>query len=159
VQGLPSGAVLNSQAVAEAFAKNNSYFLSQAFPEGSPSHPAYPTGHGTVAGACITVLKFFYDGAAPIPNPVAPKNDGTELLDYVGPNLTINGELNKLAHNISFGHGIHPGIHWRSDTDTSIELGEAVALSVLRDRARTYNEKFTVHLEKVDGTIATISNE
>ena len=32
------------------------------FPEGSPAHPAYPTGHGTVAGACITVLKFFYDG-------------------------------------------------------------------------------------------------
>ncbi|MBV8810123.1 MAG: vanadium-dependent haloperoxidase [Acidobacteriaceae bacterium] len=159
VEGLPSATVLNSQAVAEAFAKNNSYFLSQAFPEGSPSHPAYPTGHGTVAGACITVLKFFYNGATPIPNPVVPKNDGTQLLNYVGPNLTVNGELNKLAHNISFGHGIHPGIHWRSDTDTSIKLGEAVALSVLRDRARTYNEKFTMQLMKVDGTIATISNE
>ena len=49
--------------------------------------------------------------------------------------LTVNGELHKLAHNISFGHGIHAGIHWRSDTETSILLGEAVALSYLRDRA------------------------
>jgi hypothetical protein len=30
---------------------NGSYLLSQAFPEGSPAHPAYPTGHGTVGGA------------------------------------------------------------------------------------------------------------
>ncbi|MBV8068587.1 MAG: vanadium-dependent haloperoxidase [Acidobacteriaceae bacterium] len=159
VMGLPSNTVLTSDAVMQAHTKNTSYFLSQAFPEGSPAHPAYPTGHGTVAGACITVLKFFYDGATKIPNPVVPKNDGTQLLNYVGPDLTVNGELNKLAHNISFGHGIHPGIHWRSDTDTSIKLGEAVALSVLRDHARTYNEKFRVQLMKVDGTMATISNE
>jgi len=66
--------------------------------------------------------------------------------------------LNKIAHNISFGHGIHAGIHWRSDTDTSIQLGEAVALSFLRDRAHTYNENFSVNLTKLDGTIATISN-
>jgi hypothetical protein len=73
--------------------------------------------------------------------------------------LTVNGELNKIAHNISFGHGIHAGIHWRSDTDTSIQLGEAVALSLLQDLAKTYNERFSIQLQKVDGTIATISNE
>jgi len=72
--------------------------------------------------------------------------------------LTVNGELNKLGHNVSFGHGIHSGIHWRSDTDTSLLLGEAVALSFLQDKARTYNEPFTVHLTKFDGTTATISN-
>jgi hypothetical protein len=52
------------------------------------------------------------------------------------PPLTVNGELHKLADNISFGHGIHAGIHWRSDTDTSIQLGEAVTLSYLQDHAR-----------------------
>jgi len=72
--------------------------------------------------------------------------------------LTVNGELNKLASNISFGHGIHAGIHWRSDTDTSIQLGEAVALSYLRDRVTTYNEKFTASLTKLDGSVATFSN-
>jgi hypothetical protein len=126
IQGQVSPTVLNSQAVQSSFATNNSFFLSQAFPEGSPTHPAYPTGHGTVAGACITILKFFFDGDFVIPNPKMPSNDGTTLHDYTGGDagqMTVNGELHKLAHNISFGHGIHAGIHWRSDTDTSIQLG------------------------------------
>ena len=50
--------VLNSAGVAMTFAANGSYLLAQPFPEGSPTHPCYPTGHGTVAGACITALKF-----------------------------------------------------------------------------------------------------
>ena len=73
--------------------------------------------------------------------------------------MTVNGELNKLANNVSFGHGILDGIHWRSDTDSSIQLGEAVAISILQDRAQTYAEPFTVNLTKIDGTIATISNQ
>jgi hypothetical protein len=161
LDGRVSPTALHSRAVEASFKANNSYFLSQAFPEGSPSHPAYPTGHGAVAGACITVLKFFFDGAFAIPKPVAPLNSGVSTAPYSGDDagaLTVNGELNKLAHNISFGHGIHAGIHWRSDTDSSIELGEAVALSVLQDRAKTYNEKFKVELQKVDGTMATVSN-
>ena len=74
-------------------------------------------------------------------------------------NLDINGELNKLAFNISFGHGIHAGIHFRSSTYWSILLGEQVALSVLQDRARSYNEPFTVNITKFDGTTATITNQ
>ena len=61
-QGQVSNTALQSQAVHPSFTTNHSYLLSQAFPEGSPTHPAYPTGHGTVGGACITALKFFYDG-------------------------------------------------------------------------------------------------
>ena len=72
--------------------------------------------------------------------------------------LDINGELNKLCFNISFGHGIHAGIHFRSSTYWSILLGEQVALSILRDRARSYNEPFTVNITKFDGTTATITN-
>jgi hypothetical protein len=162
IDGHVSPTVLDSDAVEASFIANDSYYLSQAFPEGSPTHPAYPTGHGAVAGACITALKFFFDGRFPIPAPVVPAADGKSLLPYAAPaghELTVNGELNKLANNISFGHGIHAGIHWRSDTDTSIQLGEAVALSFLRDRAQTYNEKFVISLQKVDGTTAAISHE
>src|SRR5256714_14396179 len=114
IQGHVSDTVLASKAVQSAFATNNSYFLSQAFPEGSPTHPAYPTGHGTVAGACITVLKFFFDADFVIPNPVVPSNDGQTLLPYTGSDagqITVGGELNKLANNVSFGHGVHAGIH------------------------------------------------
>ena len=154
--------VLNSLAAQSSFNRYGDYFLSQAFPEGSPTHPAYPTGHGTVAGACITILKFFFDGDFVIPNPVVPGSDGLSLLPYTGGDagqITVNGELNKLANNVSFGHGIHSGIHWRSDTDSSIKLGEALAISVLQDRALTYHEKFTVNFTKIDGTTATISNQ
>ena len=160
--GKLSNVILNSQGLQQSFNQYGTWLLSQAFPEGSPAHPSYPTGHGTVGGACITVLKFFYDGNFVIPNPVVPSDDGLALLPYTGADagqLTVNGELNKLGHNVSFGHGVHAGIHWRTDTDVSLQLGEAVALSVLRDRAQTYNEKFTVHLTKFDGTTATISNQ
>jgi hypothetical protein len=153
--------VLNSQAVQQSFNKYGSYLLSQAFPEGSPTHPAYPTGHGTVAGACITLLKFFFDGNYVIPNPLVPTSDGLSLVPYTGSDagqITVNGELNKLAHNVTFGHGIHAGIHWRSDSDSSMVLGEAVAISVLQDRAQCYNEKFSVSFTKLDGSTATITN-
>ena len=153
--------VLNSAALQLSYMRNRSYLLSQTFPEGSPAHPAYPTGHGTVAGACITVLKFFFDGDSVVPNPMVPSVDGLSLEPYNGSDsgqMTVNGELHKLAHNISFGHGIHAGIHWRSDTDYSILLGEAVALSFLQDQAFTYRENFAVTLTKLDGTSVTIKN-
>src|ERR1019366_8942000 len=157
----PSKVVLNSVALQQTFNKYGSWLLPQAFPEGSPMHPAYPTGHGTVGGACITLLKFFFDGNYVLPNPMAPTSDRMALAPYTGSaagQLTVNGELNKLGHNITFGHGVHAGIHWRSDSDSSLLLGEAVALSYLRDRAKTYNEPFTIRLTKFDGTTATVSN-
>lgn len=154
---------LNSKALKECLATFNSDFLAQTFPEGSPPHPAYPTGHGTVAGACITVLKFFFDGGAVIPNPVQPSTDGTALKPYRYTNtdtdvMRVNGELHKLAHNISFGHGIHAGIHWRSDTDYSILVGEEVAISFLQDQVQTYSEKVNITITRMDGTPAKFAN-
>lgn len=161
INGHVSNTVLISQAVAACYAANNSYLLSQAFPEGSPTHPAYPTGHGAVAGACITILKFFFDGTKVIPDPKVSA-DGTALTNYLGVDatkLTINGELHKLASNISFGHGVHGGIHWRSDTLTSIQFGEAVAISYLEDLSKCYNEKFSISLTKLDGTPKTFTHQ
>jgi hypothetical protein len=151
--------VTKSNVLPLIFSTYGTYLLPQAFPEGSPTHPCYPTGHGTVGGACITMLKFFFDGNFVIPNPVMPAADGLSLVPYSGAPLTVNGELSKLAFNISAGHGIHAGIHFRSSTYWSILLGEQVALSVLRDRARSYNEPFTINITKFDGTTATISNQ
>jgi hypothetical protein len=115
--GKLSNIILNSQGLQQSFKEYGTWLLSQAFPEGSPTHPSYPTGHGTVGGACITVLKFFFDGTFVIPNPVVPADDGLSLAPYAGSDagqLTVNGELNKLGHNVSFGHGNtrrHPLAH------------------------------------------------
>ena len=162
IQARLNSNVLNSKAVAQSFAQNQSYFLSQAFPEGSPTHPSYPTGHGTVGGACITMLKFFFDETWVFPNPLLPSSDGQSLENYTGGDaglITVGTELNKLARNVSFGHGVHAGIHWRTDTDNSLLLGEAMAISYLQDRAQEYNEKFTITFTKLDGNKVTISNE
>ena len=161
--------VLNSQAVAQTFSQFGTYLLPQAFPEGSPTHPCYPTGHGTVAGACTTALKFFFDGSQRIrplllaagTDVMQPSSDGLSLVPYTGAdrdNLTINGELSKLAFNISFGHGIHAGIHFRSSTQQSILLGEQVGISVLTDRSLSYNEPFNISITKFDGTSQNFSN-
>jgi hypothetical protein len=151
--------VLNSTALNLSFLRNGSYLLSQAFPEGSPTHPAYPTGHGSVAGACITVLKFFLNGDAVFANPVIPSSDGLTLDAYPGPGaLTINGELHKLGHNISFGHGIHAGIHWRGDTDYSLLLGEQVGIDYLEDQMWSYKENFNIPIKRMNGAIHHFKN-
>ena len=163
--------VLNSAVLPLIQAANGgSYLLAQAFPEGSPTHPCYPTGHGTVGGACVTVLKFFFNGSQLIKplltaagrDVYQPSTDGLSLNPYGGADansMDINGELNKLAWNVSTGHGIHAGIHFRTSTYWSILLGEQVALSILQDRAKSYNEPFTINIKKFDGTTATITNQ
>jgi hypothetical protein len=162
--------VLNSAVLPITHAQYGSHLLPQAFPEGAPTHPCYPTGHGTVGGACLVALKFFFDCNQPIrplllatgSDVMVPSPDGLSLVPYTGSDrdrLTINGELSKLAWNITTAHGIHAGIHFRSSSFYSILLGEQVGISVLQDRAKGYNEPFTIHVTKFDGTTATISNQ
>ena len=109
-----------------------------------------------MAGACVTILKAWFDESFVIQNPVVAAPDGLSLLAYTGPPLTVGGELNKLAANIAFGRNI-AGVHWRSDAIESFKLGEAIAISVLRDQRLVYNENFQgFHLTKFDGTTITI---
>jgi hypothetical protein len=150
--------ILNSQAVQEVFRRYGTYLLPQAYPEGSPLHPAYGAGHATVAGACVTILKAWFDESWVIPDPVVPNDDGTELIPYTGPNadsLTVGGELNKVAANIAMGRNF-AGIHWRTDYSESVKLGEAVALGILEEQKETYNERGSFTLTKFDGTTITI---
>jgi len=162
--------LLHSAVLPIIHAKYGSYLLPQAFPEGAPAHPCYPTGHGTVGGACITAIKFFFDGNQPIrpmltaagSDVMVPSEDGLSLVPYTGADrdaLTVNGELSKLAWNITTGHGIHAGIHFRSSSYYSILLGEQVGIAALRDRANSYAEPFTISITKFDGKQVTFSNQ
>lgn len=147
--------ILNSQAVQQTFSRYGTYLLPQAYPEGSPFHPAYGAGHATVAGACVTILKAWFDESFVIPDPVVPNTDGTELLSYTGPDagsLTVRGELNKVAANIALGRNF-AGIHWRTDYSQSLKLGEDVAIGLLQDHKNTLKESFAgFSLTKFDGT-------
>jgi hypothetical protein len=52
-------------------------FLPMAFSAGSPNHPAYGAGHATVAGACVTVLKAWFDEDAKLENVFKNFNEAT----------------------------------------------------------------------------------
>jgi hypothetical protein len=151
--------VLNSQAAAAVKTAYGTYLLPMAFPEGSPLHPSYGAGHATVAGASVTILKAVFDENYGIPNPVVPSADGLSLVAYTGPDaahLTVGTELNKLAFNVALGRNF-AGVHWRSDYEESLKLGESVAISVLRDQKLTYREPFDgFTFTKFDGTKVTV---
>jgi hypothetical protein len=151
-------------------------FLPMAFSAGSPAHPAYGAGHATVAGACVTVLKAWFDEDrkfqdvlnaynAGESNRKDPGNNLSILLpgepsgldayndpEEVGTekenlykawglaNLTIGGELNKIASNVAMGRTMG-GVHWRTDNTRSLRLGEQVAIEILRKRTTEYAEK------------------
>ena len=148
--------ILNSAALKAVFSAHGTYLLPMAYPVGSPVHPSYPAAHATSAGAGITMLKALFNESFVIPNPVVASDDGMSLLPYSGPALTVGNELNKLASNIALGRDA-AGVHYRSDGIQGILLGEAIALSILRETATLYNELFPgFTLTRFDGTTVTI---
>ena len=156
--------------------------LPMAFQEGSPMHPSYGAGHATVAGACVTVLKAFFDTSAvfakpnsncePVfksfkqgdnpaiftPNAADEEVEGqqqplgTKLIDREGEIfLTLEGELNKLAANISIGRNM-AGVHYFSDYYDSLRMGETIAIGLLEEQALCYpTDPFILTLPTFDG--------
>ncbi|MEX0939952.1 MAG: hypothetical protein WDZ41_01175, partial [Candidatus Babeliales bacterium] len=140
----------------QAFIPNNplpineaqTYLLGLVYPEGSPAHPSYPAGHATIAGACSTIIKAFINDQALIKDYIAPVKPNPadpiqliSLTDMEGADaLTVGSELDKLASNIALARDF-AGVHYRSDGDKGILLGEKIALNYLRDHARIYTEQ------------------
>ena len=149
---------------------NGTMLLPMAFQEGSPMHPSYGAGHASVAGACVTILKAFFDTSAvllerpdstvafdhlkagdrPVRFEVDPTTDKLKKI-HNEPPLTLEGELNKLAANISIGRNM-AGVHYFSDYYDSLRLGEEVAIGILEEQALTYPKNpFIVSLGTFDG--------
>jgi len=180
--------------------------LPMAFQEGSPMHPAYGAGHATVAGACVTILKAFFDTGAVLVDrefqnleggtvneyafrrpakagdvvldrvtpdntvcerhtltrddkPVAfrPDADGGSLVPTTGGGfLTLEGELNKLAANISIGRNM-AGVHYFSDYYDSARMGEKIAIGMLEEQAVCYaTDPFVLSIPTFDGDVVRI---
>lgn len=156
-------AKLQAGPLAHQTIEKSQHFLPMAFPEGSPTHPAYGAGHATVAAACVTLSKALFDTdvtLAKLGVPVLqPDAEGGSLVPYAGPDaetLTVEGELNKLAANVGFARNF-AGVHWRSDYTASVRLGEQVALYFLQDVVQTYNEDVAFSWREMDGTSRRVS--
>ncbi|MBM7069346.1 vanadium-dependent haloperoxidase [Actibacterium sp. 188UL27-1] len=155
--------------------------LPMAFQEGSPMHPTYGAGHATVAGACVTMLKAFFDigetahdvalyetadGAirfkrkAPGDSAVqyVTNFDGSALVkEHTDTPLTLEGELNKLAANISIGRNM-AGVHYYSDYYDSLRMGEKIAIGILEEQALGYSkDPLVLSLRTFDNESVTIA--
>jgi hypothetical protein len=147
----------NSPAVDAVFSRTGSYLLPQAYPEGSPLHPSYPAGHAAIAGACSVVLKACFDGSMLLPGCVEPGADGVSLVPCSDYSPTVGDEIDKLAFNIPMGRN-WAGIHYRSDANAGLRLGEDVGISILQDLACTYTEDFKgFSLKRFNGTEVQIT--
>jgi len=152
--GLPDD-IVSSEGVRRIFAQNGTYLLPQAYPEGSPTHPSYPAGHATIAGACCTVLKAFFEESLQLFDNVQSNASGTDLVPY-NAGLSVLGEINKLASNVALGRD-WAGVHYRSDGIDGLLVGEQQAIGLLEDYSRTYREFFNgFTLTKFDGTVINI---
>lgn len=147
------GSLMERVRFTNTEAGENTFLLPMAFREGSPMHPAYGAGHATVAGACVTLLKAWFEESAELPGQtVVSQPDGRALENVPGnPKLTVGDELNKLAANISIGRNM-AGVHWRTDYTDSIKLGETVAIELMREQKLSFNESSGLGLTRFDGT-------
>ena len=196
------GALTPAGAPEIPLARN--YLLPMAFPEGSPMHASYGAGHATVAGACVTILKAFFemsgervkafDDAGAVANGVGRPLDlaaieaepdrwfaragfdrmgGAEAI-YVADDaddrlslkatglapsaLTIEGELDKLAANISIGRNM-AGVHFYTDYYDSLRMGERLAVGILQEQAATCCDPFTMRLGTFDGDQLVVAGD
>lgn len=145
----------------------DNWLLPMAFPEGSPAHPSYGAGHGTVAGACVTILKAWFDHGWNLVHNGSPiayesridyKSNESALHDVsatLNRPLTVEGELNKLAANISIGRN-WAGVHYYSDYYESFRLGEQIAIGLLEEQKLTYGENFSTIVPLFDGSVVRI---
>ena len=147
--------VLNSSALDRLYSRNGTYLLPIIAPEGAPTHPSYGAGHATVAGACVTILKAWFDTDWVLPRTVVPDSTGTTLLAYAGPALTVGNELDKLAGNVAVGRN-GAGFHYRSDYWESVKLGEQIAVGILEEQRESYRELCSLSFKGFEGQTITV---
>jgi len=159
VEGLkPILDMVNGVNPADPNCPDGNYLLPMAFCEGSPMHPAYGAGHATVAGACVTILKAFFDHKHPLTlagsdnQAFVPDASGLNLdtINVVGGTLTVEGELNKLASNIAIGRD-WAGVHYFTDYIESLRMGEQIAIGILEEQKLTFGENFSMTVPLYDG--------
>lgn len=147
-----SSNLLNSSILQDVSGCNNGYFLlPQAYINGSPNHPSYPSGHATYAGAMSTIIKAWFNCDSSMNAYVSDSiRDGTSqgentlepvqtkfYRDVSDALLTVEHEIDKLASNCAILRNV-AGVHYRFDANGGLNLGEQVAIKTLEDWVQNY---------------------
>lgn len=162
--------LMNSPILTKIFEKHGKYLMPLAYSNGSPCHPSYPAGHATIAGAMSTILKAWFNCDSMMTSVIASE-DGQSLLFYKGwyetitrnnsildkMYLNIGHELDKMASNCSYSRCM-AGIHYRSDCESGILLGEKVAIELLKDEVLKYDDNIAFQFRKRNGEVVKIAN-
>ena len=84
---------------------------------------------------------------------------GDSLISYTrsdSGDLTVHGELNKLAANIAIGRNI-AGVHYRADGDCGMMLGQKVAIAYFKDYiSRQIESRGNITIVGFDGVSVTV---
>jgi hypothetical protein len=116
-------------------------YLSTAYEEGSPIHPAYPSGHSVIAGACGTVLKTWFQNIewsdTGLEYRVVTHDEdhlgaGTTDIDVPTGHKGVHQEIDKLVSNVGVAR-MFAGVHYYSDHYWGVKLGEQVAFALMAD--------------------------
>ena len=131
------------------------YLLPQVYPEGSPMCPSIPAEDAVVAGACATVLKFFFDlrGEMAVYQPNA---EGSGLTRSAGWS-TYAQELEKLVSNVAWAKS-WAGCQYWIDNILGIKLGEKMALAALQEQINAYPQTLCVTVRKFTGKSVTLQS-
>jgi len=156
----------NGQLDPAEWDDEKNFLLPMAFAEGSPMHPSYGAGHATVAGGCVTILKAFFhtveaDGSAvrwPESLSLLQVEKGGQKLRDISADIddadvepvTISGELNKLAANISIGRNM-AGVHYYTDYYESLRMGERISTGILLEHLTQIDEPVEMNFHSFDG--------
>lgn len=155
----------NNGASVRPLHDNKNFLLPMAFIEGSPMHPAYGAAHATVAGACVTILKAFFESERQYSEAVKGGTTfyAADNADRLVPSARTDGakakifeELDKLAANISIGRNM-AGVHYYSDYYDSLRMGERIAISLLEEQMHSYHEPLSLSLKTFDKDVITLS--
>jgi membrane-associated phospholipid phosphatase len=151
------------------------FLLPQAYINGSPNHPSYPSGHATYAGAMATILKAWFNcdssmnayvgdsirstgtsqGGATT-EPIQTIFYKTGIAGVTGIFLKVEHEIDKLASNCAILRNAG-GVHYRQDSNSGLKLGEDVAIKTLEDWVQTYNNNIIFRFRLRSGIVYEVS--
>lgn len=143
--------LLNHEILNKVYKINSSRLLSQCYMEGSPNCPSAPSEEGVLAGACITVLKFYFASI------LKKEIDIIYPID-IGCKSCVIDELHKLASNIALST-VWAGTNYRHCAISGLKLGEKVAISCLKDIVMRYTDTTSIKFPSFNNKEIIISNK
>ncbi|MEP1942610.1 MAG: hypothetical protein ABJJ03_05815, partial [Sulfitobacter sp.] len=150
--------------------EDRSLLLPLAYIGGSPMRATAGADHAIIAGACVTILKAYFDmfKSKTCWSPLSlldvgmrtvfeASEDGDCLRDSSDDpaDLTLEGELNKLAANIAMGRTM-AGTQLYSEHYENLRRGERLAVRLLTEQMLATPEKKPLCLHGFDGERITI---